>query len=81
MTITDLLLPTYRQMLRALASWLRKAREQVEDADAGTREVMRRVPGVLGALNPLVQWTSHWLTPSYRRAIDTGAELHRALNG
>ena len=34
MTITDLLLPTYRQMLRALASWLRKAREQVEDADA-----------------------------------------------
>lgn len=33
MTITDLLLPTYRQMLRALAAWLRKAQEQ-ENADA-----------------------------------------------
>lgn len=34
MTITDLLLPTYRHMLRALAAWLRKAQEQVDDADA-----------------------------------------------
>ena len=34
MTITELLLPTYRQMLQALAAWLRKAREQVEGADA-----------------------------------------------
>jgi hypothetical protein len=34
MTITDLLLPTYRQMLRALAAWLRKAQEQRENADA-----------------------------------------------
>ena len=34
MTITDLLLPTYRQMLEALAAWLRKADEQLEDADA-----------------------------------------------
>lgn len=34
MTVTDFLLPTYRQMLRALASWLRKAQEQRGDADA-----------------------------------------------
>lgn len=34
MTITELLLPTYRQMLQALAAWLRKAQEQVDDADA-----------------------------------------------
>ena len=34
MTITELLLPTYRQMLQALAAWLGKARDQVEDADA-----------------------------------------------
>ena len=34
MTITELLLPTYRQMLQALAAWLRKAQEQVEGADA-----------------------------------------------
>lgn len=34
MTVTELLLPTYRQMLRALAAWLRKAQEQVEGADA-----------------------------------------------
>ena len=34
MTITELLLPTYRQMLQALASWLRKARETIDDADS-----------------------------------------------
>lgn len=34
MTITELLLPTYRQMLQALSAWLRKAREQVDDADS-----------------------------------------------
>ena len=34
MTITDLLLPTYRQMLQALAAWLRKAQDEVKDADA-----------------------------------------------
>ena len=34
MTITELLLPTYRQMLQALAAWLRKAQEQTDDADA-----------------------------------------------
>ncbi len=34
MTLTELLLPTYRQMLRSLAGWLRKAQEQVPDADA-----------------------------------------------
>ncbi|MCB2096546.1 MAG: DUF1993 domain-containing protein [Parvularculaceae bacterium] len=34
MTITELLLPTYRQMLRALAAWLRKAQDQMEGADA-----------------------------------------------
>lgn len=33
MTISELLLPTYRQMLQALAAWLRKAQEQVEGAD------------------------------------------------
>jgi hypothetical protein len=33
MTITEWLLPTYRQMLQALAAWLRKAQEQ-EGADA-----------------------------------------------
>ena len=33
MTITELLLPTYRQMLTALAAWLRKAAEQADDAD------------------------------------------------
>lgn len=34
MTITELLVPTYRQMLQALAAWLRKAQEQRKDADA-----------------------------------------------
>ncbi|MEZ6024197.1 MAG: DUF1993 domain-containing protein [Hyphomonadaceae bacterium] len=34
MTITELLLPTYRQMLSALAAWLRKAQTQRPDADA-----------------------------------------------
>lgn len=34
MTITELLLPTYRQMLQALAAWLHKAQEQADDADA-----------------------------------------------
>lgn len=34
MTITELLLPTYRHMLQALSAWLRKAQEQVEGADA-----------------------------------------------
>ncbi len=34
MTISELLLPTYKQMLQALAAWLRKAQTQVADADA-----------------------------------------------
>ena len=34
MSITELLLPTYRQMLQALAAWLRKAQGQVQGADA-----------------------------------------------
>ena len=34
MTLTELLLPTYRQMLQALADWLRKAQGEVEGADA-----------------------------------------------
>lgn len=34
MTLTELLIPTYRQMLQALALWLRKAEAQAEDADA-----------------------------------------------
>ena len=34
MTITELLLPSYRQMLGALSAWLKKAQEQVESADA-----------------------------------------------
>ena len=34
MTLTALLIPTYRQMLQALALWLRKAEAQVDDADA-----------------------------------------------
>tara|TARA_R110000787_G_scaffold62152_4_gene140701 strand:- start:321 stop:935 length:615 start_codon:yes stop_codon:yes gene_type:complete len=34
MTLTELLIPTYRQMLQALGVWLRKAEAQVEDADA-----------------------------------------------
>jgi len=34
MTITELLLPTYRQMLQALSAWLCKAQEQMNDADA-----------------------------------------------
>jgi hypothetical protein len=34
MTLTELLIPTYRQMLQALAVWLRKAEAQVDDADA-----------------------------------------------
>lgn len=33
MTVTDLLLPTYRQMLEALTSWLQKAQDQAEHAD------------------------------------------------
>ena len=34
MKITQLLLPTYRQMLKALAGWLRKADQQLGGADA-----------------------------------------------
>ncbi|WP_340692266.1 DUF1993 domain-containing protein [Hyphomonas sp.] len=34
MTLTELLIPTYRQMLQALGVWLRKAEAQVDDADA-----------------------------------------------
>ncbi|KJS34881.1 MAG: hypothetical protein VR74_18430 [Hyphomonas sp. BRH_c22] len=34
MTLTELLIPTYRQMLQALALWLRKAAAQAADADA-----------------------------------------------
>ncbi len=34
MTLTDLLMPTYRQMLSGLAAWLRKAQTEVADADA-----------------------------------------------
>lgn len=33
MTVGELLLPTYGQMLRALSAWLRKAQEQVDNAD------------------------------------------------
>ena len=34
MTITELLAPTYRQLLQALSAWLNKAQEQIEGADA-----------------------------------------------
>jgi uncharacterized protein len=34
MTLTELLLPTYRQMLRCLAAWLKKAQTHASDADA-----------------------------------------------
>jgi uncharacterized protein len=34
MTPTELLVPTYRQMLQALAGWLRKAEAQLGNADA-----------------------------------------------
>jgi len=34
MTITDLLAPTYAQMLKALSAWLDKAAESSDDADA-----------------------------------------------
>ena len=33
MKVTELLVPTYRQMLQALSAWLGKAQEQVENAD------------------------------------------------
>jgi hypothetical protein len=33
-TLTELLIPTYRQMLSALAGWLKKAEAQVDDPDA-----------------------------------------------
>lgn len=34
MKITELLAPTYRQLLQALSAWLNKAQEQIEGADA-----------------------------------------------
>lgn len=34
MTLTELLVPTYRQMLLALAAWLKKAQAQIKDADS-----------------------------------------------
>ncbi len=34
MSLTDLLVPTYAQMLRALSGWLEKAEKQVEGAEA-----------------------------------------------
>ncbi|MDX2275223.1 MAG: DUF1993 domain-containing protein [Hyphomonadaceae bacterium] len=34
MTLTELLLPTYRHMLEGLAAWLRKAQAQTPNADA-----------------------------------------------
>jgi len=42
MTLSELLLPTYRQMLTALAAWLRKAEEQT--GDAGTLLAARLAP-------------------------------------
>lgn len=33
MTLSDLLLPTYRQMLKALSIWLQKAQDQIDDPD------------------------------------------------
>lgn len=34
MSLTNLLVPSYRQMLSALAGWLQKAQSQIENADA-----------------------------------------------
>ena len=34
MKVTELLAPTYRQLLQALSAWLRKAQEQMDDAEA-----------------------------------------------
>ena len=34
MSLTELLVPTFTQMLRALSSWLKKAQEQLPQADA-----------------------------------------------
>lgn len=42
--------------------------------------VLRPVPGLTGRVNTLVQYAQHRLTPRYYRAIEVGAELHRALN-
>ena len=33
MTLTELLIPTYRQMLQNLAAWLTKAQQQIQSAD------------------------------------------------
>lgn len=43
MTVAELLKPTYRQMLSALAAWLRKAREQ-RDGDADALMAARLAP-------------------------------------
>lgn len=43
-------------------------------------DILRPVPGLSGRANAGVQFARHHLNPSYRRAISTGAELHRALN-
>ena len=34
MSLTNLLVPTYTQMLRALSGWLKKSQEQIPQADA-----------------------------------------------
>lgn len=44
MLLTELLVPTYTQMLRSLSSWLRKAQEQLPAAEAETLLSARLAP-------------------------------------
>lgn len=42
--------------------------------------VLPKLPGMTGQVNALVQRAQRHFTPEYRRAISTGAALHRSLN-
>lgn len=44
MSLTDLLVPTYKQMLRALSGWLDKAQSQVPETEAEALLSMRLAP-------------------------------------
>jgi uncharacterized protein len=47
MSLTNLLVPTYMQMLRSLSAWLDKAQEQLPEADVEALLVKRLAPDML----------------------------------
>ncbi len=46
MLLTELLVPTYTQMLKALSGWLKRAHAQMPKADAEALLSVRLAPGM-----------------------------------